>query len=191
MASLYAAISRYPVGILANQGVVLHLASIGISACLVTGCGAEDPPEPICNRAAYFSVVTIDLPGFSAGYGGELPLLLDVCPRGLECETVRMRPAADPAEQVDCSAEPGSSEFRCEIGNGGALQLQVQLPYPPEMLEDDRELEINLRREDGTPFAEAHAEMHMELQYGRGEECGVSHAMGHVDIDAGAWSAVP
>ena len=102
-----------------------------------------------------------------------------------------MRPGTDPAEQVDCRPEPGSSEFRCEVGNGGALQLRIQLPYPPEVLDGDRELEITLRREDGTPFAEAHAEMHLELQYERGEDCGASHAEGHVAIDVGAWSAVP
>jgi hypothetical protein len=153
--------------------------------CLVAqGCGDAAPPEPVCSRVGYFSVMSIDLLGFGAQFGGAIPLLLDACPEDLECETVRLRPS-------DCQAEPASQDGRCDLGADGALHVELELPYPVDVVGGEHELGIFLRREDGTPFAAATSEVLLDVQYADGERCGPTHALGRLEIGPDAWSAGP
>jgi hypothetical protein len=167
------------------------VAGILAATIAVAGCGAESAPDPFCTRLGTFSVMLIEAPGFGTSYGDALPLLVDVCPRFLECETFRVRPVVERAEPIDCLAEPGTTNWRCELDADGTLQMDFELPYPVDWLQGEREVRVTLRTEDGTPFAENAERVLFEAQYRRGEACGQSHAIARLELDADGWLGLP
>ena len=166
-------------------------ATILIAAIVLPGCGADHEVEPICPRVATIAGLMIDAPSFGASYGDELPLLLDVCPELLECETFRMRSTRDRADPVDCSAEPGTENGSCELRVDDTLHLRFELHSSVEALQGESEVRVTLRREDGTPFAETAGQVRFEVTYTPPEGCGPPAFLGQLELEPEGWFAVP